>query len=168
MNTAPHSSPARETIPWQARTGCHRTARTILNKKNLQPRGGFSWDVSGDGKLAIRGGVGMFTNQLRNNLTPLNQPIFVAVRRRRRTRTCSGRILGSRPCSDHPIGGRRTTTASKRASRGDSSMACSFRPPTWCRSRAIPVTDFSSSSFGRIQSTATGAREFQFGPKFRF
>lgn len=39
------------------------------SKKNLQPRGGFSWDVSGDGKLAIRGGVGMFTNQLRNNLT---------------------------------------------------------------------------------------------------
>jgi len=32
----------------------------------------------------------------------------------------------------------------------------------------VPVTDFSSSSFGRIQSTATGAREFQFGLKFRF
>ena len=32
----------------------------------------------------------------------------------------------------------------------------------------VPVTDFSSSSFGRIQATATGAREFQFGVKFRF
>jgi hypothetical protein len=32
----------------------------------------------------------------------------------------------------------------------------------------VPVTDFSSSSFGRIQSTATPAREFQFGVKLRF
>ena len=32
----------------------------------------------------------------------------------------------------------------------------------------VPVTDFSSSSFGRIQSTATSAREFQFGVKVRF
>jgi hypothetical protein len=32
----------------------------------------------------------------------------------------------------------------------------------------VPVTDFSSSSFGRIQSTATNAREVQFGLKFRF
>ena len=39
------------------------------DRTNFQPRGGFSWDVAGDGKLAIRGGVGMFTNQLRNNLT---------------------------------------------------------------------------------------------------
>jgi hypothetical protein len=32
----------------------------------------------------------------------------------------------------------------------------------------VPVTDLSSSSFGRIQATATAAREFQFGVKFRF
>jgi hypothetical protein len=38
-------------------------------RKNVQPRGGFSWNVTGDGKLAIRGGIGLFTNQLRNNLT---------------------------------------------------------------------------------------------------
>jgi hypothetical protein len=38
-------------------------------RKNLQPRGGFSWNVSGDGRLAVRGGLGLFTNQLRNNLT---------------------------------------------------------------------------------------------------
>ena len=39
------------------------------SRKNVQPRGGFSWDVRGDGKLAFRGGAGLFTNQLRNNLT---------------------------------------------------------------------------------------------------
>ena len=38
-------------------------------RKNVQPRGGFSWDVSGDGRIAVRGGLGLFTNQLRNNLT---------------------------------------------------------------------------------------------------
>jgi hypothetical protein len=32
----------------------------------------------------------------------------------------------------------------------------------------VPVTDFSSNSFGRIQTTATAAREFQFGVKVRF
>jgi hypothetical protein len=32
----------------------------------------------------------------------------------------------------------------------------------------VPVTDLSSSSFGRIQATATNARELQFGVKFRF
>jgi hypothetical protein len=32
----------------------------------------------------------------------------------------------------------------------------------------VPVTDLSSSSFGRIQATATNAREAQFGVKFRF
>jgi outer membrane receptor protein involved in Fe transport len=39
------------------------------DKNNIQPRAGFSWDVSGDGKLALRGGAGIFSNQLRNNLT---------------------------------------------------------------------------------------------------
>ena len=32
----------------------------------------------------------------------------------------------------------------------------------------VPVTDLSSSSFGRIQATATNARELQLGVKFRF
>jgi hypothetical protein len=32
----------------------------------------------------------------------------------------------------------------------------------------VPVTDLSSSSFGRIQATATNARELQFGVKLRF
>jgi hypothetical protein len=32
----------------------------------------------------------------------------------------------------------------------------------------VPVTDLSSGSFGRIQSTATNARELQLGVKFRF
>jgi hypothetical protein len=35
----------------------------------VQPRVGFSWDVRGDGRLAVRGGGGIFQNQLRNNLT---------------------------------------------------------------------------------------------------
>jgi hypothetical protein len=39
------------------------------DKNNFQPRAGFSWNVTGDGTLAVRGGVGLFTNQLRNNLT---------------------------------------------------------------------------------------------------
>ncbi|PYR26890.1 MAG: hypothetical protein DMF98_07650 [Acidobacteria bacterium] len=49
--------------------GLPRNGTYFPDRKNLQPRGGFSWDVSGDGKLALRGGVGRFTNQLRNNLT---------------------------------------------------------------------------------------------------
>jgi hypothetical protein len=36
---------------------------------NFQPRVGFSWDTRGDGRLALRGGVGVFHNQLRNNAT---------------------------------------------------------------------------------------------------
>jgi outer membrane receptor protein involved in Fe transport len=39
------------------------------DKNNVQPRVGFSWDVWGNGKLAVRGGGGIFQNQLRNNLT---------------------------------------------------------------------------------------------------
>ncbi len=35
---------------------------------NFQPRVGMAWDVFGDGRLAVRGGVGVFHNQLRNNL----------------------------------------------------------------------------------------------------
>ena len=39
------------------------------DKQGFQPRAGFSWDVRGNGQFAIRGGVGVFRNQLRNNLT---------------------------------------------------------------------------------------------------
>lgn len=39
------------------------------DKQGFQPRGGFSWNVNGNGKLAIHGGLGIFRNQLRNNLT---------------------------------------------------------------------------------------------------
>jgi hypothetical protein len=36
---------------------------------NIQPRVGFSWDTRGDGTLAVRGGFGVFHNQLKNNTT---------------------------------------------------------------------------------------------------
>jgi hypothetical protein len=39
------------------------------DKSGFQPRAGFAWNVRGDSKLGIRGGLGMFKNQLRNNLT---------------------------------------------------------------------------------------------------
>ena len=39
------------------------------DKNNIQPRLGFAWDVWGTGRLAVRGGAGVFHNQLRNNLT---------------------------------------------------------------------------------------------------
>lgn len=35
---------------------------------NIQPRVGVAWDIFGDGRLALRGGAGVFHNQLRNNL----------------------------------------------------------------------------------------------------
>ena len=38
------------------------------DRNNVQPRVGFAWDVFGDGRLALRGGGGVFHNQLRNNL----------------------------------------------------------------------------------------------------
>jgi hypothetical protein len=34
---------------------------------NIQPRVGVSWDIRGDGTLALRGGAGVFHNQLKNN-----------------------------------------------------------------------------------------------------
>ncbi len=38
------------------------------DRNNFQPRVGFAWDVYGTGKLSVRGGAGVFHNQLRNNL----------------------------------------------------------------------------------------------------
>jgi outer membrane receptor protein involved in Fe transport len=38
------------------------------DRNNFQPRVGFAWDVNGRGKVSVRGGGGIFHNQLRNNL----------------------------------------------------------------------------------------------------
>ena len=36
----------------------------IAQKGNVAPRAGFNWDVFGDGKMSVRGGGGMFYNQI--------------------------------------------------------------------------------------------------------
>lgn len=46
---------------------------TVENKYNLDPRIGFSFDPIGDGKTAIRGGVGKYTN------SPMGNVIYAAV-----------------------------------------------------------------------------------------
>ena len=49
--------------------GLPRKRHVLPGPAGIQPRAGFSWDVRGNGQFAIRGGVGVFRNQLRNNLT---------------------------------------------------------------------------------------------------
>jgi hypothetical protein len=36
----------------------------IAQKTNVAPRGGFNWDIFGDGKTSLRGGGGIFYNQI--------------------------------------------------------------------------------------------------------
>jgi hypothetical protein len=48
--------------------GLPAKATYFPDKNNFQPRIGFAWDVRGDGRLSVRGGAGVFHNQLRNNL----------------------------------------------------------------------------------------------------
>lgn len=40
----------------------------VLDKNNVQPRIGFSWDPWSDGKTVIRGGYGIFTGQIDNQI----------------------------------------------------------------------------------------------------
>lgn len=48
--------------------GLPKNSTYFPDKNNVQPRVGFAWDIFGDGRLAVRGGAGVFHNQLRNNL----------------------------------------------------------------------------------------------------
>ncbi len=45
----------------------HMKTLNLSNKKNIDPRLGFSWDPIGDGRTVVRGGFGRFTNNILTN-----------------------------------------------------------------------------------------------------
>ena len=47
----------------------HNLSRTTPGFKEFQPRLGFAWDPKGDGRTVIRGGYGVFYDQIFQNLT---------------------------------------------------------------------------------------------------
>jgi outer membrane receptor protein involved in Fe transport len=63
---APQSGEAEVIIAGS--NGLPENSTYFPDRNNVQPRIGFAWDVFGTGELAIRGGGGVFHNQLRNNL----------------------------------------------------------------------------------------------------
>jgi hypothetical protein len=57
------------TLNFGARYYLEKDVKPIpLDKNNVQPRIGFSWDPWGDGKTAIRGGYGIFVGQIDNQI----------------------------------------------------------------------------------------------------
>ena len=99
-----------------ARGGTDASNRSLMEQdlNNIAPRTGFAWDIRGDGKTALRGGVGQFF--LRERLTPVlsiatNPPFVTTLSGERRLDTtaapcsgCFGSGLGcpiARPRSRH-------------------------------------------------------------------
>jgi hypothetical protein len=61
--TVPNDSAGRDSALRNVATDKDFTVGPIFENpslKNIAPRGGFAWDVSGDGKSAIRGGMGVY------------------------------------------------------------------------------------------------------------
>lgn len=57
------------TLNYGVRYYVERNARPMpTNYKNIQPRLGFSWDPSHEGKMAIRGGYGIFVGSIDNQI----------------------------------------------------------------------------------------------------
>jgi Carboxypeptidase regulatory-like domain/TonB-dependent Receptor Plug Domain len=82
-----------------ARGGTDASNRSLMEQdlNNFAPRLGFAWDVHGDGKTAVRGGIGQFF--LRERLSPVlsiatNPPFVTTISGERRLDTTSAPCAG--------------------------------------------------------------------------